>query len=103
MKFGRCVNTTELLLFRKFEPTSLSGVDARSIYGENHHSIPLRKNILKNHNKKTTKATAMKFGRCINTTVLLLFRKFELTSLSGVDARNIYGENHHSIPLRKNI
>ena len=45
----------------------------------------------------------MKFGRCINTTVLLLFRKFELTSLSGVDARNIYGENHHSIPLRKNI
>ena len=92
MKFGRCINTTVLLLFRKFELTSLSGVDARNIYGENHHSIPLRKNILKNHNKKTTKAKAMQVGRCINMAKLLLFGKFGSTGVNGLDARRIYGE-----------
>ncbi len=46
-RFGRCINVGELLLFRKFESTGVSGVDARSIYGENHHSNTASKKIFK--------------------------------------------------------
>ena len=46
-RFGRCINVAELLLFRKFESTGVSGVDAKSIYGENHHSNTASKKIFK--------------------------------------------------------
>ena len=93
--FGRLINITELWLFRKFESTGVSGVDARSIDGENHHSNTASKKYLKNHNEKTTRAKAMRVGRCTNITNLLLFGKFGSTGVNGVDARSIYDEYRH--------